>query len=155
MRGYERTGVLSVDDLTLPTEAQLRKGVAIIECVQEIPCNPCVDVCPVSAISMEHINAPPEIDYDKCISCGKCVAICPGLAIFLVQITDDGARVTLPYEMLPVPSQGDEVWALNREGNILGPAVVDTVSKQEDTYVVTVLVAETFAMDTRSIRVKP
>jgi Fe-S-cluster-containing hydrogenase component 2 len=155
MRAYEKTGVLSLKDLTLPAPQHLKKGVAILECVQEIPCNPCVDVCPVGAITMDDINAPPHIDYDSCISCGRCVAICPGLAIFMVQISGGRARVTLPYEMLPLPKKGDEVWALDREGNLLGTAIVDKVITRKDTPVVTVEVAAGQAMDTRAIRVKP
>ena len=56
IKKYEKTGVLSIRNLRLPTDDQLKKGVAIIECVQEIPCNPCIAICPVNAISMENIN---------------------------------------------------------------------------------------------------
>ncbi|MEA2055800.1 MAG: 4Fe-4S binding protein, partial [Candidatus Thermoplasmatota archaeon] len=75
MYDYERTGLLSVKDLKLPSEEQLEKGVAIIECIQKIPCNPCVESCPVNAITMKNINDLPIIDYDKCVGCGKCVGV--------------------------------------------------------------------------------
>ena len=62
MHNYEKTGVLSTKDLKLPPKKHLEKGVAILECVQEIPCDPCVASCPVNAISMKDINAPPVVD---------------------------------------------------------------------------------------------
>ena len=114
MHDYEKTGILSLKDLKIPTKKQLEKGVAILECIQEIPCNPCVESCPVCAISMKDINAPPINDYEKCIGCTKCVGICPGLAIFVVKIKDSKALLTLQYEFLPAPKVGDKVEALNR-----------------------------------------
>ncbi len=153
MHNYEKNGVLSKKDLELPSKEQLEKGVAIIECVQEIPCNPCVDSCPVNAISMKDINALPIIDYDKCIGCGKCVGVCPGLAIFLIKIKDKRALITLQYEFLPIPEVGSKVEALDREGSIVGNAVVKRVIKKGKTMVITVEANEDLAMDIRDIRV--
>jgi len=153
MREYERTGILSTKDLKLPSKKQLEKGVAILECVQEIPCDPCVDSCPVNAISMKDINAPPINDFDKCIGCTKCVGICPGLAIFVVKVKDGKALITLPYEFLPVPKVGDNVKALDRTGDVRGEALVKKVLKIGKTMVVTVEVDEDLAMDIRNIRV--
>lgn len=154
MQEYERTGVLTEDALDLPTKEQLRRGVAVIECVQEIPCNPCVDGCPVDAISMDDVNAPPHVDFEACIGCGKCVAICPGLACFVVTLEDDHALVTLPYEMFPLPGEGDRVAALNRRGKHVGEAVVRRV-KTGDTPVITIEVAPELAMEVRAIEVEP
>jgi Fe-S-cluster-containing hydrogenase component 2 len=153
MHEYEKTGILSPKELLLPSKKQLQKGVAILECVQEIPCNPCVDSCPVHAISMKDINAPPVNDYEKCIGCTKCVGICPGLAIFVVKIKDDKALITLPYEFLPVPNVGDTVHALDRTGADRGPAVVKKVVKNGKTMVITIEVESSLAMDIRNIRV--
>ena len=102
IKNFEQTGILSIDDLVIPRDDQLEKGVAISECIQLIPCNPCVDICPFDAISMEDINAVPVVDFKKCTGCGKCISICPGLAIFVVKIKDDKAFITLPYEFLPI-----------------------------------------------------
>jgi len=151
MSSYEKTGVLSTRDLKLPSKKHLEKGVAILECIQEIPCNPCVDSCPVNAISMKDINAPPINDFDKCIGCGKCVGICPGLAIFVVKVKDGRALITLPYEFLPVPKVGDRVKALDREGNIRGDGVIKRVVKNGKTMVITVETREDLAMDIRNI----
>jgi Fe-S-cluster-containing hydrogenase component 2 len=153
MQNYEKTGILAKKDLKLPSKKQLEKGVALIECVQEIPCDPCVYSCPVGAISMKDINAPPIIDYDKCIGCGKCVGICPGLAIFVIKIKDGKALITVPYEFLPVPKVGNKVKALDRFGKIVDDAIVKRVIKVGKTMVITIETSEKFAMDIRNIRV--
>jgi Fe-S-cluster-containing hydrogenase component 2 len=153
MREYEKTGILKEKDLKMPTIKQLERGVAILECVQEIPCNPCVDSCPVHAISMKDINAPPVNDFDTCIGCGKCVGICPGLAIFVVKVKGDTAWVTLPYEFVPVPKVGDQVKALDRTGAVQGNARVTKVVKQGKTHVVTIESESSLAMTIRNIRV--
>lgn len=153
MHSYEKTGVLSIKDLKQPSKKHLEKGVAILECIQEIPCNPCVDVCPVNAISMKDINAPPVIDFDKCTGCGRCVGICPGLAVFVVKVKDGRALVTLPYEFLPIPKVGDKAKALDREGTVRDRGVIKKVVKKDKTTMITVEVNEDLAMDIRNIRV--
>jgi len=153
MHNYERTGILSAKDLKLPSKTQLERGAAILECVQEIPCNPCVDSCPVNAISMKDINALPVVDFDTCIGCGKCVGICPGLAIFMIKVKDGKALITLPYEFLPVPAVGDTVKVLDREGKVKDDGIVRRVLKKGKTMVITVEVHEDLIMDVRNIRV--
>jgi len=153
MHQYEKTGILSHKDLQIPSQKQLEKGVAILECVQEIPCNPCVDSCPVHAISMKDINAPPVNDFEKCIGCTKCVGICPGLAIFVVKIKGKRALVTLPYEFVPVPKEGDRVNALDRTGVVRGKGLVKKVVKRGKTMVITIEIDSRFAMDIRNIKV--
>ena len=153
MKEYEKTGILSLKDIKIPSQKQLQKGVAITECIQEIPCNPCVDSCPVHAISMKNINALPNVDFDRCIGCGKCVAVCPGLAIFVVKIKKDNALITLPYEFLPVPTVGDKVKTLNREGIVKSDGIVKKVLKHGKTMIITIEVPKELAMDIRNIRV--
>ena len=153
MHEYERTGVISLDDLSVPTQKQLEKGVAIIECIQHIPCNPCVESCPVHAISMEDVNALPEIDYDVCIACGQCIGICPGLAIFVAKIVGEKVHLSLPYEFHPIPRVGDRVVALDRSGNAMDDALVKRVVKKGKTMVVTIEIAKDLAMVVRNIRV--
>jgi Fe-S-cluster-containing hydrogenase component 2 len=153
MHEYEKTGVLSITDFHVPTKKQLEKGVAFLECVQEIPCNPCVESCPVHAISMKDINAPPVNDFEKCTGCTKCVGVCPGLAIFVVKIKENIAWITLPYEFVPVPKVGDIVQALDRAGDVRSKAIVKKVVKQGKTMVITIEVNRTLAMDIRNIRI--
>ena len=153
MKTYEQNGVLSLNDLRLPTEKQLEKGVAITECVQDIPCNPCVDACPVDAIYMKDINTPPVVDYDTCIACGKCVGVCPGLAIFVIKYKDDKALVTIPYEFLPVPKKNQKVKVLDRKGLVVGSGMIQRVLHQGKTMVITVEVEKKLAMNVRNIQV--
>ncbi|KYK21822.1 (4Fe-4S)-binding protein [Thermoplasmatales archaeon SG8-52-2] len=152
IKQYEKTGILSLNDLTLPSDEHLNKGVAIIECVQEIPCDPCVGICSVNAISMKNINAVPKIDYDKCTGCKRCVGICPGLAIFVIKLKDDKALITLPYEFLPIPKIEEIVTALDREGKPRGKAKVVKVNKSNKTTVVTIEVDKDIIMEVRNIR---
>ena len=137
----------------MPIERQLKKGVAVIECVQEIPCDPCVAICPVNAVSMKDINDIPKVDFDRCTGCKRCVGICPGLAIFVVKTVDDKALITLPYEFLPVPEDGDTVKALDREGKTRGAAKVMKVNRNGRTTVITIEVEKDLAMEVRNIRV--
>lgn len=153
MKRWETEGIVELEDLRLPSEEQLKKGVAIIECIQEIPCNPCVDACPFDAISMENINALPIVNYEKCVGCGKCIEVCPGLAIFVVKIVDEKALISLPYEFLPLPTEGQKVKALNRQGKEICDAVVKKVRKGR-TPVITIEVPSQYAMEARNIKVE-
>jgi len=136
-----------------------RRRVAILECVEDIPCNPCETVCPKGAITVgEPITNLPKIDGEKCDGCGMCIAVCPGLAIFLLDMncTDTLAAVSVPYELLPVPKKGEIVKALNRKGEVVCEASVLRVvqtKKYDKTAVVTVSIEKEFADQVRSIRV--
>jgi len=82
MSNYLKVGYLEKDDILVnfPKLEQCEKHpIAVSECVQEIPCNPCVSACAVKAISMDGINGIPMIDYEKCTGCGMCVSVCLGL----------------------------------------------------------------------------
>lgn len=121
--------------LDFPSEERMKKKpVAVVECSQQIPCNPCVDACPVGAIVIEqNINYSPIVDYEKCTGCGLCLGMCPGLAIFLLDLSKGNSRVTLPYELFP-PEQGETVDLLDRSGEIIGEGKVEKVKllKQHD-----------------------
>ncbi len=76
----------------------------ILRCPQEIPCNPCTEVCITEGIAIPEGNilGRPKLVGD-CVGCLKCLAICPGLAISLVDRRHDPtgstAKVTLAWEM--------------------------------------------------------
>lgn len=125
-----RTGVATAEDINsvLPSPERMGKGpVAIIECFQKIPCNPCFTACSRKAIQeFADINDRPSIDSEKCNGCGVCISKCPGLAIFVVDETysDQEALVKIPYEYRPLPEAGSSVDALDREGKKVGTAQV-------------------------------
>ena len=156
---WRSTGFMKVDDITLPSEERMAEGpVAVIECPEKIPCDPCQDNCPVGAIKLNDINDTPEVDFDKCTGCSICVESCPGLAIFTVDCSPgDGCDVSLPYEFT-LPEIGEAVIGLNREGDEITEARVVKVKTREestrDTPVVTVRVSEKFVEELRNIRRK-
>jgi NADPH-dependent 2,4-dienoyl-CoA reductase/sulfur reductase-like enzyme/Fe-S-cluster-containing hydrogenase component 2/bacterioferritin-associated ferredoxin len=108
---------------SLPPEAE---GVfPVLHCVQEIPCNPCVSVCPQECIVIEEddMRQLPQYTGNECTGCARCVAICPGLAITLVDYRKDPAypTVTIPYEFIEdTIAVGDVVTVLDMEGQVLG-----------------------------------
>jgi Pyruvate/2-oxoacid:ferredoxin oxidoreductase delta subunit len=130
---HRRDGVLRADEVagTAPNGERLRRGpVVVIECVENIPCDPCVAACPKGAITIDgDINETPRVDYEVCDGCGVCLSACPGLAIFAVDVSGDGeaGTVSLPYEFLPLPSVGEEVVTLDRAGAPVGSGRVRRV----------------------------
>ena len=159
-----RTGIPSKDNLKMKlpqSEEIFNKGpIAISECFQKFPCDPCVKGCPFDAISEEgNINNLPYVDFEKCTGCAICVSKCPGLAMFVVQknYTDSTSLVTLPYEFLPKPMKDQTVLVLNREGTEICEGIVKRVIDgkiQDKTTVVTVEVPKEYFLETRNIKVK-
>lgn len=82
---------------------ETEKGVfPVFHCRQEIPCNPCVSVCPKKSIKLgtADITSLPFLDGD-CVGCARCVSICPGLAITLADYRTNAAMplITMAYEI--------------------------------------------------------
>ncbi|MCH3963338.1 MAG: FAD-dependent oxidoreductase [Clostridium sp.] len=128
----------------------------VMECTQNIPCNPCQDVCPKGCITIgENITSLPIVDLDKtCIGCGMCVASCPGQAIFLVNedFEEEYASVMIPYEFLPLPEKGEKGKALDRSGKVICEAEVIGVKAAklfDHTNLLTIKVPRNMAMKAR------
>ena len=142
----------------LPSDERYEKGpVAVIECVQEIPCNPCEAACRFGAIGVGiPITNLPVLDEGKCTGCGACIAHCSGLAIFVVDKTynETQATVSFPHEYLPLPEKGDTVDAVNRAGQAVCKGevvrIVDT-ARNDCTPVVTVAIPKEYADDVRGM----
>ena len=160
-----KTGYLSEAQLKdspgVPSEARRRKGpVACIECMEDIPCNPCESSCNVGAIHVgKDITNLPHLDEDKCVACQTCVYICPGQAIFMIDesLPDGKATVMMPYEYRPLPEKGDVVTAVDRAGKDLGDATVVAVrqtKRMDQTATVTIEVPREWSMRARAIRLK-
>ena len=122
--GLKTTGAPSLAELhesacyRLPG-ANVSHPVAVIECVEGIPCNPCETSCPQHAITVgSEITGIPVVDSDACTGCGICVAACPGLAIYLKHMvhSDGLSMIAFPFEYLPLPAVGDTVDMVDRFG---------------------------------------
>jgi len=160
--GIEVTGVASIEELKnspgFPSEKRLKKGpVAVIECVQEIPCDPCEKACPFGAIKVgKPITNLPVLYEDKCVGCGRCIPFCPGLAIFLVDTTfsETEALIKFPYEYLPLPKVNSLVDAVDREGKVVAKAKVvkvETSDKYDHTAVISIAIPKRFVHEVRGI----
>lgn len=160
-----QNGFLSIEELknstVYPSEERMKKGpVAVIECIQEIPCNPCEASCKFKAIDVgDPITNLPHLDQSKCIGCGVCVAQCPGLAIFVLDKTysDTQGTVSFPYEYYPTPEKGQEVKAVDRSGRVICQGTVVKVQNPKNfdrTPVVTVAVPLDKVEEVRSIKRK-
>ncbi|QOR34089.1 4Fe-4S binding protein [Clostridium sp. 'deep sea'] len=156
----KHTGVATPEDIkgVTPSEERLSKGpIAIIECFQKIPCNPCSMACPREGIKkMEDINERPVIVPENCNGCGICVSRCPGLAIFVVDATysEKEALVKLPWELLPLPKKGAIVKTLNRAGEPVGKAKVVNIQDGkffDRTRIIHLAVPKAEMMEVRSI----
>ena len=118
-------GFPSLDELRqagfLPGREELEKRACVcIECLEEIPCNPCETSCPGGAITVgEPITNLPVLDMSKCTGCAQCIAACPGLAIFIKKITGPTASVRFPWEYVPMPKEGDEAEMIGRDGSFV------------------------------------
>ncbi len=158
-RGYNTREELDELNVLPSEEIVALKRVAMIECTEEIPCNPCAYVCRVDAISKDSLSSPGTVDFEKCSGCTACVAVCPGLSIFLQQIKDGKGYVTLPYELLPAPKDGDRVELIDRSGKIVGEGIIvkPTYQARGDAYprwVVTVEMDDpALSYEVRSIKI--
>lgn len=133
----------------------------VLHCRQEIPCNPCVTVCPKKSIRLsgDSIMTTPRFS-GECIGCYKCLIICPGLAVTIVDRRKDpkNPSVALPFEIgRGLVKKGDKVRLAGREGADLGEAEVLDVKdfKAENTLIVIVRTSQETADKAVSIKLYP
>ena len=132
----------------------------ILHCTEEIPCNPCITVCPKNAIRLEerqgNIMDVPLFD-GECTGCSMCVAACPGLAITIArQLDDSRAEVILPHEFVPDFEIGDFIAVMDQEGGYLEDAEVIKIrrNKKHKTHLITVHVSLSNGDKVAGIRVQ-
>ena len=156
-------GFPTLDELrrfgTYPSDEAFRKGpIAVIECIEEIPCNPCEETCIKGAIKIgKPITNLPRLNTTKCSGCSFCIANCPGLAIYIKDYTysDKEALITFPYEFLPLPKVNEEVIAVNREGQSIckGRVIkVNTNKVNDKTTLISMVYPKEYFHDIVSIR---
>lgn len=159
----EKTGIPSKEqiDAAFPSDERLAQGpVAVIECFQSIPCNPCQTACRRNAVQpFADINDLPGIIAENCNGCGLCVSRCPGLAIMVVDMTysPDKALIKLPYEFNPLPRENAVVTALNRAGEPVCDALVVRVQNapaQDKTAVIWLAADKGFVREVRNFKIK-
>ena len=163
--GYELSqnllakGYVTEEELqAFPAASEKRGGVhPVIECTQNIPCNPCQDACKFGCIMVgRQITSIPQIDHEKkCTGCGMCVASCSGQAIFLVDDDYDEthAAITMAYEFLPYPEKGQKGTALSRAGQPVCEAEVLSLRRSaatDGTALLTIAVPKEFSMQARA-----
>ncbi|MEA4841937.1 (2Fe-2S)-binding protein [Anaerotignum propionicum] len=158
----KETGVLTKADLVnmgrYPSEERMKKGpVAVAECVQDIPCNPCETACPFKAIHIgENISNLPNIDVEKCNGCTTCVSACSGLAIFVLDksYSDSVGKVSFPYEYNHSFKVNDIVKAADRGGRHVCDGKILKIAntqKADKTTVITLEVPVACVDEVRSI----
>lgn len=152
-------GYVTEEELqAFPAASEKRGGVhPVIECTQNIPCNPCQDACKFGCIMVgRQITSIPQIDHEKkCTGCGMCVASCSGQAIFLVDDDYDEthAAITMAYEFPPYPEKGQKGTALSRAGQPVCEAEVLSLRRSaatDGTALLTIAVPKEFSMQARA-----
>ena len=109
---YLEHGIMTTEELRAighyPSEERMRKGpVAVCECLQRIPCNPCESSCPFHAITIgEDISNLPELDADKCVGCGTVKAadrggnyVCDGVVLKEITTTKSDRTTVVTLEV--------------------------------------------------------
>jgi len=71
------------DHVSNPMRSRIRvikweaEGIYVPMACQQCADAPCVNACPVKALSMNEDLGRVEVDYDVCIGCRTCVSVCP------------------------------------------------------------------------------
>ena len=156
-------GTLSIERIRelpgYPGEERFERGpVVVIECDEDIPCNPCEDICPEGAITVgDPITNLPIIDPEKCDGCIVCISICPGLCMFVVHknYSETESLIYIPYEMYPLPEKGSMAKGCDRKGEVICNVKVEKVflaKKLQKTAIIAIAVPKKYFETIRSIK---
>lgn len=154
----DKTGVPTLEQIKSRffDETILLQPKAILECYEDIPCNPCSTSCPFHAIEIgEDINKQPHLLVERCTGCGICVTACPGLAIMTAQVDKNRAFFKIPYEMLPKPEEKTVWLGINRNGDVICDAFIEKVqqtAKQDKTLLITVSIDKKYLYEFVTVR---
>jgi glycine/D-amino acid oxidase-like deaminating enzyme/Fe-S-cluster-containing hydrogenase component 2/bacterioferritin-associated ferredoxin len=113
---------------TPTTERAFQKPFVQIDCLFGFACNPCEFSCPHGAITKTSTSNVPHLDFEKCVGCMECVYQCPGLAIFGYNLKKDWLFLPIEY----VAHEGEEVYLVNNNGEILGDGVIQKILKKKN-----------------------
>ncbi|UCF09975.1 MAG: FAD-dependent oxidoreductase, partial [Candidatus Bipolaricaulota bacterium] len=149
-----------------PERPPAHRGVLpVFHCAQEIPCDPCSQICPQSLIAIRtaDIRGTPAflgIERDvECTGCARCVTACPGLAVSLVDYRSDpeSPTVTLPFEFDDSRlGSARAVTALDDEGEVLGVyPVLELSARREGTSLLRLQAPAAVAPRIAGVRVQP
>ncbi|MFA5405536.1 MAG: (2Fe-2S)-binding protein, partial [Ignavibacteria bacterium] len=136
------------------------KYIPILHCYQEIPCNPCISVCPSGAIKLQDaLGSIMDLPYfdGECSRCGQCIAVCPGLAISVAKkLYGDFAEVVLPHEFIPNFNANEFIPLTDTDGNYLekGEVIKINYNKKYKTYLVSLKVLAENATKIAGIRIQ-
>ena len=166
------SGYVTLEDLrkagNIPPDDILEaRPVPIFDCLENIPCTPCRDVCPTGAVVMKSMIDKPRVIWEKCTGCTLCAQACPGLAITIVWMNfgktrlkgrkdaENLALVAVPYELLPLPKRGDKVRVYDRANRYICDGEVYSVIKSPKfgTVLVNVLVPRHCALEVKHVEV--
>ncbi len=157
-----KTGIPTPEqvDSVFPSDERLAQGpCVVVECYQNIPCNPCFTACKRGGIKpFTDINNLPDVDHEACNGCTLCVSNCPGLAIMVVDAnySETECVIRIPYEFIPLPEAGQTVDALDRAGEFVCKAKVVRVMNakfQDKTPVVWLAFDKSFMKQVRNFSI--
>lgn len=131
-----------------------------MDCPQDIPCNPCVGLCPGGAIKMiQGFTDFPVVDEEKCTGCGLCVAMCPGQACFVIDMEYDAtkqrASIDIPWEGNTDLQEKTFVIAVDNEGAEQGKVIVERISDKkiyDKTRIITLVGEKNIIKNTRGYK---
>lgn len=107
----------------------MKKHLIKIYCNQEIPCNPCVDLCSKKAIICDKLTSIPQFKQENCVGCLMCVAGCPGQALYYLD--ELNSSITFPYEFCERPEIGDNVKLVDEMGEEIGFGIINNYLNKE------------------------